>query len=470
MFFCCRAFLTHYSLDKVTKLRKPTAVPHLATRPHTIHVAKPTHPLDSQAPAPAHNPRLFKHSISLDVPVSHRPPLRNAATNQPLPTLLPIAKSASTATRFAEIRPRYLEPKVRLSTQSVDNLMRTSNQALNKRASMKSINSLGLSRDSLATASSHKTTTGAATSASATARPKQYRSQTIMSQDSLNSRRSAQQQPQQQPCRSMSRDSLAKSNSMSRLRRPYAPTNVAGGSSTATSKSDDVISPATSNATTTRSSRLSSGYLSSPRDSNATSAGARKSAALAAIVAVATGTSPRKSFISAKSREILAKRASALNRADSLRVGPSTSSSSNVAALAQPRIVAGGALNKSSSTSNIPTSASRMRLVSAVAPTPLQTTLHLRRTARMPAADTPNRTASVSALAAPAGRYVGMAKKAAQTASNMQIKKDMMLERGAKATVAKPTDDHWTEPRMERSMTFCKDSSDLDASTLTIVE
>lgn len=450
----------------MTKLRKPTAVPHLTARPHTIHVAKSQHPVDSQAPP--HNPRLFKHSHSLDVPVSHRPPLRHSAAVPPTASsnMHPIAKSSSTAARFAEIRPRYLEPKTRLSTQSVDNLVRTSNQALNQRASQKSINSLGLSRDSLSTAASHK-------QASAVARPKQYRSQTIMSQDSLNSRRSAQQQQQQHsqppnqqqqlPCRSMSRDSLAKSNSMTRLRRP-------ANSSTATSKSDDPISPVTSNGTTTRSSRLSSGYLNSPRDSNAAAAaggvGARKSAALAAIA-----TSPRKSFISAKSREILAKRASALGRAESLRVGPSsTVSSSNVSHPRHAAAVSGG-LNKSSSTSNIPTGGARVRAVSSCAPTPMHTTLHLRRTARLP---------SEAASAAPSSvavRYTGMAKKAAQTASNMQIKRDMqLLQRGAAKTTAvaaetdKPTDEHWIEPRMERSMTFCKDSSDLDLSTLTIVE
>lgn len=462
--------------DKVTKLRKPTAVSQLSNgpRPHTIHTIGRTATVERLSTAPARTGTAdaarphFKHSISVDAAVTHRPPPPPQQVRHPSAPAPPV-RSASTAARFAEIRPRYLEPKARIAAQSVDNLTAagasnarnihsSSNSCKRDRptgASMKSINSLGLSRDSLATNST----------ATAHCRPAQYRSQTITSQDSLNSRRPA--------TRSMSRDSLAKSNSMTRLRRPFSGACTEEFNNTNTSNTSTAT-------TTTRSSRLSTGYLNSPRDTNAAAghlAAARKAAA--------AGDMPqRKSFLSAKSREILAKRSAALNRTESMSsTGPNNLRCSG--------------LNKSSSTSSIPSVRKSSAFVAP--PTPMQTTLHLRRSARLPSAGGQNKAVSAAALhpsvATPSQRSSwgtasrpstgvmrsndGLAKKAAQTATNMLIKNDM--ERREKSATAKAKavaetkttadrDDKWSETRMERSLTFCKESSNLDASVLTIVE
>lgn len=419
------------------------------------------------------NPRLFKHSISLDVPISHRPPPSAIARNssQP-PRPVPVQRSATTATRFSEIRPRYLEPKAR--HQSVDNLLTRAPNALSSSSShkdtrgvrgcsMKSINTLGLSRDSLAST---------ATTALGRTHPKQYRSsQTIMSQDSLNSRKTALNPTQ----RSMSRDSLAKSNSMSRLRRPFGSVPPA----VAASNSDDAISSqssssrkdaAAANTSHTTTSRLSSGgTLSAVRIHGDTSTGRKSMSAIGGVVQQQQPQPPRKSFINAKSREILAKR-NALNRCDSMRSGPTSAETVTIAPrqslqtiISQRRPLRNGCsaggllLSKSSSTSNIPTSRKYA----------LSTGPQLRQTVRHSNIEPTS-----------AGLPIAC-RKAAQTATNMQIqqmdmeRREKHVTRAANAVMTKQSpnrDDRWMEPRMERSMTFCKESSDLDASTLTIVE
>lgn len=347
-------------------MRKPKAVSTTQPRPATVHMTstRPAAPDITKL-------RTFKHSTSLD---ASKPTTKSS----PKPT-----------GRFAEIRPRYLEPKTRLSTQSVENLPAAQRD---KRpisgSSTKSINSIGLSRDSLIPPN----------------RKQSSRSNTIMSKDSLSTTRTN---------RTGSRESLVKCQTMSSVSKLKKPESLSGTSSTDHSP------------TTTRSSRFSSGpsCASSPRD-----VVTRRTS----VTSSSGQTLPRKSFLSAKSREILAAKSKSLNRTESVRLVPTS------APLADGR-----ALNKSSSVSSIP---------ARRPPThPLVTTLHLRRTAKLPEAK-------------PEPMDV-RAKKASATATNMRIKSEMEKEKHVEQETVR------AESLMQRSITFCKDASDLpDNVGLTIVE
>lgn len=184
---------------------------------------------------------------------------------------------------------------------------------------------------------------------------------------------------------------------------------------------------------TTKSSRLSS--LSSPRDVHKT---------------INHQSAPaKKSFLSAKSKEILAKKQQ-LNHTDSTRSVP--------AAVRAEKTIS---VNKSQSTSNVPHSK----------PNPFNTTLHLRRTAKLDDEKPVKKSGSATkADKVPTtngktngkvvnGRSSGKCEKKLE---KVCIEIEPEVEENVKPVRI--------DSRLERSSTFCKESSDVPLSELQIIE
>lgn len=178
---------------------------------------------------------------------------------------------------------------------------------------------------------------------------------------------------------------------------------------------------------TTKSSRLSS--LSSPRDVHKT---------------VSQQSIPvKKSFLSAKSKEILAKKQS-LNHTESTRSVPATVRNELIS------------VNKSQSTSNVPHSK----------PNPLKTTLHLRRTAKVIDDKSIQKSGSTKSIPAMNGKTNGKIVNGRTGKSEKKIEK-LCVEIECEVEESKPLR---IDSKLERSSTFCKESSDVPLSELHIIE
>lgn len=175
---------------------------------------------------------------------------------------------------------------------------------------------------------------------------------------------------------------------------------------------------------TTKSSRLSS--LSSPRDVHRT---------------INQQIPVKKSFLSAKSKEILAKKHT-LNHADSTRSVP--------AAVRNEKI----SVNKSQSTSNVPHSK----------PNPFNTTLHLRRTAKVEDEKVIKKSGSNKSI--PAMNRNGKIVNGRTGKSEKKIEK-ICVEIESDVEDRKPLR---IDSKLERSSTFCKESSDVPLGELQIIE
>lgn len=178
---------------------------------------------------------------------------------------------------------------------------------------------------------------------------------------------------------------------------------------------------------TTKSSRLSS--LSSPRDAHKT---------------INQNVPAKKSFLSAKSKEILAKK-QALNHADSTRSVP--------AAVRTERI----SVNKSQSTSNVPHS--------NVKPNPFNTTLHLRRTAKVEDEKVIKKSGSTKSIPL-ANRNGKMVNGRSNGKDEKKIEK-VCVEIESEAEESRPMR---IDSKLERSSTFCKETSDVPLAELQIIE
>lgn len=178
---------------------------------------------------------------------------------------------------------------------------------------------------------------------------------------------------------------------------------------------------------TTKSSRLSS--LSSPRDVHKT---------------LNQQMPVKKSFLSAKSKEILAKKQS-LNHTDSTKSVP--------AAVRNERI----SVNKSQSTSNVPHS--------NVKPNPFNTTLHLRRTAKVEDEKVIKKSGSNKSIPA-MNRNGKMVNGCSNDRNEKKIEK-LCVEIESEVEDSKPMR---IDSKLERSSTFCKESSDVPLGELQIIE
>ncbi len=178
---------------------------------------------------------------------------------------------------------------------------------------------------------------------------------------------------------------------------------------------------------TTKSSRLSS--LSSPRDVHKT---------------INHQVMPvKKSFLSAKSKEILAKKQT-LNHTESTRSVP--------AAVRNEKI----SVNKSQSTSNVPHSK----------PNPFNTTLHLRRTAKLDDDKPIKKSGSTKSIPAMNGKTNGKPINGRTGKSEKKIEK-LCVEIESDVEDIKPLR---IDSKLERSSTFCKEISDVPLSGLHIIE
>lgn len=175
---------------------------------------------------------------------------------------------------------------------------------------------------------------------------------------------------------------------------------------------------------TTKSSRLSS--LSSPRDVHRT---------------INQQMPVKKSFLSAKSKEILAKKQS-LNHTDSTRSVP--------AAVRNEK----NAVNKSQSTSNVP----------HPKPNPFNTTLHLRRTAKVEDDKVIKKVASNKSI--PATNRNGKIVNGRNGNAEKKIE-NLCVQIESKVEDCKPLR---IDSKLERSSTFCKESSDVPLGELQIIE
>lgn len=201
---------------------------------------------------------------------------------------------------------------------------------------------------------------------------------------------------------------------------------------------------------TTKSSRLSSitSAVSSPRDgyrgrSIGTSGGAPT---VAQPNHQQTLSAVKKSFLSAKSKEILAKKLS-LNQSESTKSVPNS-------VKAEKSIIP---VNKSSSTSNI------LRR-----PGPFQTTLHLRRTAKLMS----DIEATVKKPVATSSTVVNGHKSRTTTIKSGKVNGNQKppVATKIKIEIEKPAPAMRIESKLERSSTFCKESSDMTTSELQIIE
>lgn len=181
---------------------------------------------------------------------------------------------------------------------------------------------------------------------------------------------------------------------------------------------------------TTKSSRLSS--LSSPRDVHK---------GLSQQVPV------KKSFLSAKSKEILAKKQS-LNHADSTRSVP--------AAVRNERI----SVNKSNSTSNV------LHSNSTAKPNPFNTTLHLRRTAKLEDEKVLKKSGSTKSIPVTNRNGNGKIMNGHNGKTENKIEK-IRVEIESDLEESKPLR---IDSKLERSSTFCKESSDAPLGELHIIE
>lgn len=183
---------------------------------------------------------------------------------------------------------------------------------------------------------------------------------------------------------------------------------------------------------TTKSSRLSS--LSSPRDVHKT---------------LSQQTVPvKKSFLSAKSKEILAKKQS-LNHTDSTRSVPAAVRSEKIP------------VNKSLSTSNVPHSK----------PNPFNTTLHLRRTAKVSDDKSVRKGGSNKSIPSMNGK--SNAKMTNGRTGKVEKKLEKLcveIEGDVETEEEENTKPLRIDSKLERSSTFCKESSDVPLSELHIIE
>lgn len=180
---------------------------------------------------------------------------------------------------------------------------------------------------------------------------------------------------------------------------------------------------------TTKSSRLSS--LSSPRDVHKT---------LNQQVAPV-----KKSFLSAKSKEILAKKQQ-LNHTDSTRSVPAAVRSEKIS------------VNKSQSTSNVPHSK----------PNPFNTTLHLRRSAKLDDEKPTKKSGSTKATPITNGKTNGKIVNGRSGRCEKKVEKVCVeIESSDVEEDIKPLR---IDSRLERSSTFCKESSEVPLGELQMIE
>lgn len=192
--------------------------------------------------------------------------------------------------------------------------------------------------------------------------------------------------------------------------------------------SDQTTNENSPSSVTTKSSRLSS--LSSPRDAHRT---------LNQQVTV------KKSFLSAKSKEILAKKQT-LNHTESTRSIPATVRNERIS------------VNKSQSTSNVPHS--------NVKPNPFNTTLHLRRTAKLEDEKLIKKSGSNKAIPAMNRNGNGKIVNGRNGKNEKKIEK-ICVEIESDVEEMKPLR---IDSKLERSSTFCKETSDVPLGELQIIE
>lgn len=178
---------------------------------------------------------------------------------------------------------------------------------------------------------------------------------------------------------------------------------------------------------TTKSSRLSS--LSSPRDVHKT----------------LQQVPVKKSFLSAKSKEILAKKQS-LNYTESTKSIPATVRNERIS------------VNKSKSTSHVPHS--------NVKPNPFNTTLHLRRTAKLEDEKVVKKSGSAKSIPAMHRNGDGKMLNGRSGKNEKKIEK-ICVEIESDVEDIKPIR---IDSKLERSSTFCKESSDVPLGELQIIE
>lgn len=210
---------------------------------------------------------------------------------------------------------------------------------------------------------------------------------------------------------------------------------------------------------TTKSSRLSSitSAVSSPRDSyrgrsisnhqnNVSSTNVTTAAQIASVTATTTITvgGVKKSFLSAKSKEILAAKKQTINQSESTKSVPNSIKE-------KFGIIP---VNKSSSTSNI--------LRRSI---PFQTTLHLRRTAKLNPDNVPSNTLKKSSTTS----LVNGNKTRTTTLKTNCTQKPISTTK-IKIELEKPPPVMRIESKLERSSTFCKESSDIPTSEFQIIE
>lgn len=440
-------------LGKVSKSSSRAQVPDLI--PTIKSKERPVSMGHRRSQSETVNTKTFKQSISLDVPTA--PPNQTEKQSSQPPIV-----------RLSDVRPRYLEPrplrtngilktasnvsiKGKNHISSSDSSTRNSSPAPNKRPTCKPkrvSDSANMSRDSLASpAKTNKTIKNKnvndfeiSIDSLGDSLRSSIKTDKTLSQESL-ARSNSKVKPAIKPTSlkstfSRSNPIINKDPSTTNRLHPTSAKYAVTKNVSASGQTTNENSP--SSVATTKSSRLSSitSAVSSPRDhfNNRRSFSTPQ-----------TSTAPaKKSFLSAKSREILAAKKT-LNH---------TESSSSVPGLIRDKIH-NAAVNKSSSTSNI---LSR--------PKPFQTTLHLRRTAKLSNTSEPvtgkqnKQIASPKTVANGQKKSVGKDKKTVEKIQ-IEIEKDEKPQMVVAMRI---------ESKLERSSTFCKESSDIPNTDLQIIE
>lgn len=220
------------------------------------------------------------------------------------------------------------------------------------------------------------------------------------------------------------------------------PTINANKSTTTSTTQNSPSSVATS--TKSGGGRLSSvtSAVSSPRDLY----NGRRSISIPAAVP------QQKSFLSAKSREILAAKRQTLNHAESTKSVPGSVNKSKM-----------NVVNKSSSTTCVPA-------ITAAAKRPISfpTTLHLRRSAKLNA----NPVAPVVVPPSNKNKIIRNAKSIVgqKQPNKLEIFENQSTESPSSSPQPPPQKPMRIESKLERSSTFCKETSEIPMGELQIIE
>lgn len=384
-----------------------------------------------------------------------------------------ITEKQSHISRLSEVKPRYLEPR----TQKTTNVLKTKSN-------------LSIKNKNISSSDSSTRNSSSALNKRPTGRPKKINESTTMSRDSLASPAKQQNKPLKNKTindfeisidslgdslrssiktdKTLSQESLIKFNNSKQTLKPSTttikstfsrsnpiinkdtsrlPTKQFGKNKSLSCQTTTENSP--SSVTTAKSSRLSSitSAVSSPRE-------AFNSRRSLSTPQQHNTTIQKKSFLSAKSREILAAKKQTLQHTESTKSVPGV--------IREKLQAPPSGVNKSSSTSNI----------LARRPNTFPTTLHLRRSAKLN---------GPSDVAPPAPQSVKLTK--INNASNKNIRSNVVAPTttnqkkstnvGNKIKVEIEKDEKPAmriESKLERSSTFCKETSDIPTSELQIIE